>query len=216
MPNNIKPINSILVLGFFLRMNQLDILQSIYTKSHFDLYGSDYKAEILKGNMSDAKKIINKRKQEFGNLGYEMATYLMDGYIWTEEYDSARIFLESGIEAKYFNISLPIYQAYLALAYYKASEYEKGRSIINQLIQRSDTTAVGSPAYFIGWYYSSIGEVDSALYWLDKAVDNRSPEMSWLKVNPGFNILKDDDRYWDLYERTGHKAYDDYMASKRK
>ena len=39
--------------------------------------------------------------------------------------------------------------------------------------------------------------------------------MPWLKVNPAFNSLKDDPRYWDLYERTGHKAYDDYMASKK-
>jgi len=32
-------------------------------------------------------------------------------------------------------------------------------------------------------------------------------------ASAAFDILKDDDRYWDLYERTGHKAYDDYMAT---
>jgi len=84
------------------------------------------------------------------------------------------------------------------------------------LIRKSDTSAVGSPAFFTGWYYSRIGEVDSAFYWLEKAYNNRSPEMPWLKADPAFNNLKDDDRYWDLYERTGHKAYDEYMASKNK
>jgi len=61
---------------------------------------------------------------------------------------------------------------------------------------------------------AGIGEVDSAFYWLEKAYKNKSPEIPWLKVDPVFRNLKDDDRYWDLYERTGHKAYDDYMASK--
>ena len=58
--------------------------------------------------------------------------------------------------------------------------------------------------------------MDSAFYWLEKACENRSPEMAWLKVNPVFKNLKDDDRYLDLYERTGHKAYDEYMADKKK
>ena len=58
-----------------------------------------------------------------------------------------------------------------------------------------------------------MGQVDSAFYWLERAFRNRSAEMPWLKVDPAFDILKDDDRYWDLYERTGHKAYDDYMAT---
>jgi tetratricopeptide (TPR) repeat protein len=104
----------------------------------------------------------------------------------------------------------------MALAYHKTKDYEQAQIIISRLIEKSDTTSVGYPAYFTGWYYSWIGEVDSAFYWLEKAYKNRSPEMTWLKVDPAFNNLKDDDRYWDLYERTGHKAYDDYMASKSK
>ena len=81
------------------------------------------------------------------------------------------------------------------------------------MIQKSDKTAAGSPAYYTGWFYSWIGEGDSAFYWLEKAYENRSPEFPWLKVDPAFDTLKNDDRYWDLYERTGHKAYDDYRAT---
>jgi hypothetical protein len=68
----------------------------------------------------------------------------------------------------------------------------------------------------LGWYYSYIGAKDSAFYWLNRAVKVRSPEMAHLKLDPAFKSLRDDDRYMDLYERTGHKAYDDYMASKSK
>jgi len=98
----------------------------------------------------------------------------------------------------------------------KTNSHQKARKIINKLIAKSDSTSAGSPAYFTGWYYSGIGEVDSAFYWLEKAYKNRSPEMPWLKVNPVFNNLKENDRYWDLYERTGHKAYDEYMESMKK
>jgi hypothetical protein len=88
--------------------------------------------------------------------------------------------------------------------------------VINQLIKKSDTTSIGSPQYFTGWYYSGIGEVDSAFYWLEKAYQNRSPEMPWLKVDLAFKNLKNDNRYRDLYKRTGHKAYDDYISNLEK
>ena len=26
-------------------------------------------------------------------------------------------------------------------------------------------------------------------------------------------LIHEDDRYWDIYERTGHQAYDDYIAN---
>ena len=88
--------------------------------------------------------------------------------------------------------------------------------IINHLFNKSKRTSAGSPEYYTGWYYSGLGEVDSAFYWLEKAYNKRSPEMPWLKVDPVFKNLKEDKRYWDLYERTGHKAYDDYINSKNK
>ena len=79
----------------------------------------------------------------------------------------------------------PRFQAYLALVYEKTNSHQESRKIINQLIAKSDSTSAGSPTYFTGWYYSGIGEVDSAFYWLEKAYKNRSPEMPWLKVYPG-------------------------------
>jgi hypothetical protein len=48
--------------------------------------------------------------------------------------------------------------------------------------------------------------------WLEKAYENRSPEMPWMKADPMFDNLKGDDRYWNLNERVGFKACDDHMA----
>jgi hypothetical protein len=41
-------------------------------------------------------------------------------------------------------------------------------------------------------------------------------QCAWnLQADPIFKNLKTDPHYRDLYERTGHKDYDDYMAKKK-
>ena len=151
------------------------------------------------------RDLINEPSSEWAEL-----------YIWLQDFDSALYYLESATESENRAMLPPRFQADLAVAYHKTGHTEKARNIVSRIIQRSDTTASQSPAFFTGWYYSWIGEPDSALYWLEKAVKNRSIEIPWLKVDPAFNNLEDDPRYLDLYERTGHKAFDDYMASKEK
>jgi len=152
-------------------------------------------------------------KFEKGNF----LSWLGEDYIWLEEYDSATLYLESALKNnKDLFIGLPRFQACLALTYNKTENYQKAREIINQLIEKNETTKAGSPDFYTAWYFSGIGQVDSAFYWLEKAYNSRSPEMPSLKVDPAFKNLKNDDRYWDLYERTGHKAYDEYMKGMRK
>ena len=133
-----------------------------------------------------------------------------------EEYDSAKFYLQSAMKYEDPQMLVSRFQACLALMYQKSNNHQPAQNIINQLIDRSKETTAGSPGYFIGWYYSGIGEADSAFIWLEKAYQNRSMEIPWLKADPVFKNLKNDDRYWDLYERAGHKAYDEYMASKKK
>ena len=107
----------------------------------------------------------------------------------------------------------PRFQAYLALACYKTDHYDQAKKIINHITSITNQPATGDPDYFAGWYYSGIGMVDSAFFWLEKAYKNRSIQLAWLKVDPVFKNLKADKRYLDLYEKTGHKAYDDYTNS---
>ena len=99
---------------------------------------------------------------------------------------------------------------------FKTYQINQAQRIIKQLIGISQEKAPGGSDYYIGWSYSGIGNIDSSFYWLEKAYENRNSDFSWLKVNPVFNNLKKDPRYWDLYERTGHKAYDDYIAGMKK
>ncbi|MBG0859510.1 MAG: hypothetical protein IQL11_08405, partial [Bacteroidales bacterium] len=199
---------------FFLKMNQLDkaifFLQKAFESELINPTTVFLRTLILSGNKIEAVSTIgeylkSQLKPDYPRVG--------ECFIWMEEYDSARFYLETALKYDVPAMSVPRFQACLAFVYSKTNNHDQGQIIINQLIKNSKITSARSPDFFIGWYYSRIGEVDSAFYWLEKACISRSPEMPWLKVDPAFKYLNNDYRYWDLYNRTGHKAYDDYRAS---
>lgn len=212
------PSNFIAFLGyvtFLMEMGQCEELLTFVEKSEFYYAADALRCHILQGDHHRALALIPEIPGSLGRAGFAQVG---EAFIWLGAYDSARYYLETAMNLQEQDpeILTPRFQADMALAYRMTGEAEKAGAIIDQLIRISDTTAVGSPAFFTGWYYSAIGETDSAFYWLEKAYRNRSPEMPWLKMDPAFNTLKDDPRYRDLYERIGHKAYDDYLASRNK
>jgi hypothetical protein len=202
---------------FFLKMNQLD-KAIFFTKKAFESEFIDptsvlVESLVLSGNKKEAISTIGNYLKSRPNPDHQR---IGECFIWMEEYDSANIYLGTALKYKLQEMSVPRFQACLAFAYNKTNNPHQAQTIINQLIIKSKETTARSPDYFIGWYYSRIGEVDSAFYWLEKAYESRSAEMPWLKVDPAFKNLKNDDRYLDLYKKAGHKAYDDYYANKKK
>jgi TolB-like protein len=196
---------------FFLKMNQLD-KAIFFSKKAFESEFIDptsvlIETLILSGKKVEAISTMEKYLKSQRNPDYQRVG---ECFIWLEEYDSARFYLETALKSEVPEMLVPRFQSCLAFAYGKTKNPHQAQTIINQLINKSKETSVMSPDYFIGWYYSRIGEMDSAFYWLEKAYQYRSAEMPWLKVDPAFKNLKKDDRYRDLYKRTGHKAYDEY------
>ncbi len=51
--------------------------------------------------------------------------------------------------------------------------------------------------------YDELGERNAAFAELEKAYANRSTSLLWLKIEPGFDTLRDDPRYKDLLKRMG-------------
>jgi len=200
---------------FYYHMNQMD-KALLFEKMRSDIKDVSYYSIInkcLNGEKEEAQILLNKISSEMIKEGSFLL--LADYYYWIEKYDSARYCYESAINSNDPLMSVPRSKASLALSYYKTNNSSKAKVIVSQLKNLSMEAGAGSPDFFLGVYYSGIGETDSAFYWLDKAYKNRSPEFHTLKIDPKFNSLKNDPRYWDLYERTGHKAYDDYLASKK-
>jgi adenylate cyclase len=207
-PNN--TFNKISLATLYLTMERMEELESL-------IPAIEEESEIAMAYYAKLKN--HKAFQESRGKYYEFAGELAlppigEYYIWLGEYDSARYVCEKGLKLGITEMSTPRFKSSQALAYHKTGDSMKAREIINELISDSEQSLPGSIEYFIGLYYSGTGDADSAFYWLEKAYNRHSAEMYWLRVNPVLDNIRDDPRYWDLYERTGHKTYDDYMASK--
>lgn len=57
--------------------------------------------------------------------------------------------------------------------------------------------------FFISTVYTTLGETDSALEWLEKAYKEHSGFLVHLKADPNFNAIQADPRFQDLTERIG-------------
>ena len=165
------------------------------------------KVLILLGRESEARDLFAESMQESDTTGPVVGEIC----IYLQQYDSAVHYFELFAENNHPQIDVPRYKADLAIAYHRTGKAEKANALLASLRDMSNESARGSPDYFLGKYYSWVNNMDSAFFFLEKAYRNRSAEIPWLKVNPAFSGLKDDPRYWGLYERTGHKAYDDYL-----
>jgi TolB-like protein/Tfp pilus assembly protein PilF len=175
---------------------------------------SNFKAWIyvLLGEADRASDKLRTWQISFGDSIFADAGEI---YLWTGDFDTARYFLETAVKNNNPLMELPRFRLALAAAYHKTGEPGRAEEIIDQLIKDSYTSTAGSPAFYVASYYGWIGRIDSAFFWLEQAYRNGSMEMPWLRMHPAFKSLKGDPRYWDLYERTGHKAYDDYIASRK-
>jgi len=55
----------------------------------------------------------------------------------------------------------------------------------------------------VAGYLARAGEVDEAFYWLERAYEERIPQLMLLKVEPTWDLLRDDPRFEDLARRIG-------------
>jgi DNA-binding winged helix-turn-helix (wHTH) protein/TolB-like protein/Flp pilus assembly protein TadD len=72
---------------------------------------------------------------------------------------------------------------------------------IRRLIDESREQYVA--AYDIATVYAALGDADETMAWLDRAVDERSQLIAWLRWDPVFDDLRHDPRYAVLVARLG-------------
>jgi TolB-like protein/DNA-binding winged helix-turn-helix (wHTH) protein/Tfp pilus assembly protein PilF len=95
----------------------------------------------------------------------------------------------------------PIYACGLGYAYAAAGNKLKARAMIEELKGESQTTYV--PAYFIAAIYGALGEKDQAFAWLQRAYDERDPQITYLLLDPFMDPLRSDARFNDLVRKVG-------------
>jgi TolB-like protein/DNA-binding winged helix-turn-helix (wHTH) protein len=90
---------------------------------------------------------------------------------------------------------------FLSYALAKSGERAEARSILEDLLKSSAKKYI--PPYTIALAYNGLGEHDKALSWLERAFDQRSAAMVFLKVEPKWNNLRSDPRFQNLVRRMG-------------
>jgi TolB-like protein/DNA-binding winged helix-turn-helix (wHTH) protein/Flp pilus assembly protein TadD len=193
-----------------------------------NLYGYYLKAM---GRLDEAKA-ETKRAQEFDPLSLMINSDVgVDSY-YARQYDEAIAQNEKTInlEPHFFIAYLWLGQAYeqkkmyaeaittfqkgmalaerhpqliasLGRAYALAGEREKAQKSLDELREISKRRYV-SP-YLFAVVYAGLGDKDQAFTWLEKAYEERTFFLIWLKVEPRFDSLRDDPRYKDLLRRIG-------------
>ena len=89
----------------------------------------------------------------------------------------------------------------LGLAYGLAGRKAEARKILNELLELNKTRYV-TPAALVN-VYIGLDDKDQAFVWLDKAVQEKSNYVAYLKVFPIMDPLRSDPRYAEVLRRVG-------------
>ena len=86
-----------------------------------------------------------------------------------------------------------------AYARARSGRRAEAESELNELLELSKTRFV--PPYNIAMIYNALGKTDESLTWLERGLREHDPKMTFLKVEPKWNNLRDDPRFIEIMAR---------------
>ena len=89
----------------------------------------------------------------------------------------------------------------LAMAYARAGNRTQALRLINELKQRQKTSYVPAGAFISP--YLGLGDYNEAFVWFERAYQEQSNILQFLKVHPFFDPVRSDPRFVDLLRRVG-------------
>jgi eukaryotic-like serine/threonine-protein kinase len=89
----------------------------------------------------------------------------------------------------------------LAHASARFGQRAQALEVLKALEERSRTNYV--PSYYFALIHSGLGEKDRAFEWLERAYQERSTVLAYLRIDPRLAPLRSDPRYLDLVRRMG-------------
>jgi len=89
----------------------------------------------------------------------------------------------------------------LTRAYAHAGRRADALRLLAELKQRNQRAYVPAGAFVNA--YLGLGDNERALTWLERAYEEKSNILQWIKVHPYFDPLRDDPRFSDLIHRVG-------------
>ena len=92
----------------------------------------------------------------------------------------------------------PYYEGALGHAYAVSGNVSAARRMLALLKSSSRQRYI--PAYAIALIYAGLAEKDNAFFWLEKAREDRSTSLAYLKVDPVLNSLRSHPRFAGLLQ----------------
>jgi eukaryotic-like serine/threonine-protein kinase len=80
-----------------------------------------------------------------------------------------------------------------------AGKQEEAREMLDQLMGKPNRGYI--PALWVARIYAALSEKEKAFEWLQKAYEERSPQLPFLNVDPRLDMLRPDPRFQDLLRR---------------
>jgi tetratricopeptide (TPR) repeat protein len=87
----------------------------------------------------------------------------------------------------------------LGHAYAAAGRKLEAQKILDDLQKRAGRENV--PAVSIAQIYAGLGDKDRTIEWLEKGLERKDEEMTWLGVDPRFDTFRSDPRFMNLLRR---------------
>jgi len=91
------------------------------------------------------------------------------------------------------------YKGSLGHVYAASGKPDQARRLLQDLEGRTGQAYV--PSYAIALVYAGLGENDHAITWLEKAYEDRSTSMVFLRSDPELSSLRSDQRFQELSRR---------------
>jgi serine/threonine-protein kinase len=98
------------------------------------------------------------------------------------------------------NLDLPSF-AFEGYALVKIGRKDEARIVLEKLLKLSKERFV--PSSHIAMLYNGLGEREETFAWLDRAIEQRDPKLTFLKVEPKWNNLRGDPRFQEIMKRVG-------------
>jgi TolB-like protein/Tfp pilus assembly protein PilF len=93
----------------------------------------------------------------------------------------------------------PKYLAWLGHAYAASGRRDDALQVLSELKATSNQRYV--PSYDVALVYAGLGDEDQAIGWLNRAYEEHSRGLCWIKVEPRLDPLRPDPRFQDLLRR---------------
>jgi TolB-like protein/Flp pilus assembly protein TadD len=87
----------------------------------------------------------------------------------------------------------------------KSGKREEAEQILQELLKLYNSNEVYLPPLYIALVYLGLGELDKSLDWTEKAYQERSSYLVYLKVDPKLDALRSQSRFAALMEKIGFK-----------